>query len=76
MTEDKGNVRMVFFECGEDMLLSTGHEKAMYGTEFLDHSLAVRTDIINIEFNCVSSRFANTMTCESWIESHFDCAYR
>jgi hypothetical protein len=70
MTKDEANRWVVFLESRKDGLSSTSNCGG-YFIEFVQHDFAVWTDIVDVEFDSVTAWLADTVTCKSWIESHF-----
>jgi len=59
MTKDEADSGVVFLEGWKDVLI-----------QLVQHDFTVRTDVVDVEFDCVTARLADMVSCESWIESH------
>jgi hypothetical protein len=73
VTEDEVECWVVFFQRGEDALLvSIELVGGVNLIEFIDHFLGEGADVVDPQFNCMSTGLANSMACEARIECH-DC---
>lgn len=69
MTEDNVDVGVVFLECWEDVLCQPGL-RGGYLVQLVHHDFAEWTDIVDVDFNRMTSGVSDTVAFKSWIESH------
>ena len=71
VAKNEANSRVVPFKRWQDVLLrSIDLACDPHLVEFVNHLLAVRADIVNIDLDRMAAWLANAVTCESRIESH------